>query len=82
MEGSLDPPSRTTFFGGGQGFKAAGRLLAGASLAEPGWVGASLAPGLVGAIVVDPASGFAESAGLLGAGFSAVGESEQGTAFL
>lgn len=67
--GSLDPPLRTTFLGGGQGF-VAGAFAFFASV--------SAGPAVVDAGVSDPApTEFAGSAGLPSVVFSAVGAFEQ-----
>jgi hypothetical protein len=71
--GSLDPPLRTTFLGGGQGFRAAGSAffdpeVVDPEVVEPGVVDPSFAPASVE---------FVESAGLPTAVFSAVGAFEQ-----
>lgn len=81
--GSLDPPLRTTFLGGGQGFRAAESAFFDPELVEPGSVDPALFdPALFDAALFDalfaPASAeFAESAGLPTSVFSGVGASEQ-----
>jgi hypothetical protein len=72
--GSFDPPLRTTFFRGGQGFNPAAPAFAELAFAEPAFVD----PTFVESAFVNPASaGFVASAGLPTAGFRAVGEFEQ-----
>jgi hypothetical protein len=84
--GSLDPPLRTTFLGGGQGFKAIE-----SAFVDPAEVGTAVVePALVGPVLVDPRSvdpgavEFAGSVALPTAVFSAVGAFEQlgGVVFL
>jgi hypothetical protein len=88
--GSFDPPLRTTFFGGGQGFKAAESAFFDVASVVSAWVDpAWVEPALVGSASVDPAAVDPASIGLAGlagwptAAFSAVGEFEhlEGIAF-
>jgi hypothetical protein len=83
--GSLDPPLRTTFLGGGHGGKVTEPAFAESAFAKPVFAESALEPELgdEGLLDVDPAAfGFPESVGLA-TGFSAVAAVVQlGTFFL
>ena len=67
--GSSDPPLRTTFLGGGQGFNAAEPAFVEPAFVEPAFIEAAL--------VEPPPVEFVELAGLPAVVFSGVGEFEQ-----